>query len=162
MSHGADWLPLAANAGLSWVSAAVWGGGKWVFVGDRENRFLFFFWFVCLFWGEEERCSTKFKCRRRRHRFKVICWVLVHGSVRVWVCFAGPAEINSYGHFVLSVVSLLPLLCLLLRWSLLYFESCLNLQHLHSEMQMCSFCAFRFLAFMSPHRIGLTECYMIV
>lgn len=57
MSHGADWLPLAANAGLSWVSAAVWGGGKWVFVGDRENRFPFFFWFVCLFVRSEGRRS---------------------------------------------------------------------------------------------------------
>lgn len=43
MSHCADWLPLAANAGLSWVSAAVWGGVSECSKKDTEkieNRFL--------------------------------------------------------------------------------------------------------------------------
>lgn len=147
MSHRADWLPLAVNAGLSWVSAAVPGGGKWVFVRGRGNRFFFFFfsWLVCLFWREEELCSTEFKCRRSRRRFKVIPWISVRGSLRVWICRAGLAETNSHGRFVLSLV----LVATALFSAAPLQEERLNVQRLHSEMQIRLFLLLLFFA-LSP------------
>lgn len=59
MSHSVDGLPLAANAGLSWVSAAVWGGGKWVFVRDRGNSFLFFSCLCVCFEGRRSFAALK-------------------------------------------------------------------------------------------------------
>lgn len=116
MSHCADWLPLAANAGLSWVSPAVWGGVSECLEETEkiENRFLssfgLFAWVY--FFSGGGFAAPNSKCRRRRHRLKVIRRDLFDGFLRVWVCFAGPAEIYSCRHFVLSVVSLLPPLCL--------------------------------------------------
>lgn len=166
MSHCADWLPLAANAGLSWVSAAVWGGVSECSKKDTEkieNRFLSSFGlFAWVFFFRGGFAAPNSKCRRRRHRLKVIRRDLVDGFLRVWVCFAGAAEIYSCRHFVLSVVSLLPPLCLPRRgccitWRMLTLAACAlwNANMLVLRVWVSCF-------YVLPYKIGLTVCCMIV
>lgn len=154
MSHCADWLPLAANAGLSWVSAAVWGGVSECLKETEkiENRFLssfgLFAWVFFFFGGALQHQIQSVGGEDTDSRWFVGTWSMVFCVFE----FALQAQ-QRFIYVDILCFQLCPcclrFVCRGVAAALL--GGCSHLQRVHSEMQICLFCAFGFLAFMFYH-----------